>query len=130
MYRIWDSMKKCWLKNDIYVTPQIDIVQAIPYKKRKPDIKKLTLLSERKFICHLYTNVTDKNKVGIYEGDILKFNDEIIGVVTYISNSLSFLLLDYKEKKYYELTEQICNQCEVAGNVCENGDFILPDVGK
>lgn len=78
-----------------------------------------------------FTGLKDKNGVEIYEGDIVKFHNDVqsySGVVTYMNTYGSFVIMtegkytypfDYIETWYCEL-----NELEVIGNIYENKELL------
>lgn len=127
MYRVWDKEKYCWAK-DVFLSPNGDIVSVKPHKW-KSDTYKTDLKPDNKFIVQYSTNITDKHNKEIYEGDIIKTNFGVTGVILYVPDRLGFLLMDYENSKYYILTELRCKQCKIIGNIMENSELIPYYVG-
>lgn len=65
-----------------------------------------------------YTGLRDKNGKEIYEGDILKFKDEIIEPIK--AKPTGFIGLDM----FSELSDPGLKNTEVIGNVYENKDLL------
>ncbi len=122
MYRVWNHKGKCWVR-DVYIAPNMDIVQTEPYK-RKRDVVKTRLLPDNRFTVHSSIGVNDKNGTLLFEGDIVKSSTNMIGIITYASEKLAYIILDFKEHKYYPLNTERCGSIEVIGNVCENPDIV------
>ena len=66
----------------------------------------------------------DKTDKTVYEGDILKINKNIIGVVSYSTDLAAYVLLEYKSNKYYPLSSDICKQSRIIGNIIDNEDLL------
>ena len=69
-YRIYDSMEKTWVKDNIYLAPD-----GILYEKRKSffGITKLNIIDNiHRYIIHKAIKLYDKNYDYIYEGDLLE----------------------------------------------------------
>ena len=123
MYRIWNHKNKCWVRDEIYVAPNMDIVQIEPYKRRR-DIVKRRLLPDNRFTIHSSIGADDKNGIHLFEGDIVKSSTNLIGIITYVPEKLAYVILDFKELKYYPLNTERCSSVEIIGNVCENPDIV------
>ena len=125
MYRVYNHEKKEWVRNDVYLSPNNDLYVA---KKNLFGKEKLGLVSDKKFTWHKDIGLTDMHDVVIFEGDICKNEEkDIMGVVTYIPSHASYYLLDDRTLKYYPLTEEVCNELEIVGNVIENQDMLPQD---
>lgn len=123
-YRVWNKEESCWV-DEVFLTPNGEVISVEPHRW-KSDIYKTDLKPDNKFIVQHSINITDKNNTEIYEGDIVQTEFDVIGVIVYVPDRLSFILIDFKENKFYILTELRCKQCEIIGNVMENIDLV-PD---
>lgn len=121
MYRVYDKKKRRFIREEFYISPDGDLYI---YKANLFGYRKLSLTPESRYVAQNGVGVTDINGVNIFEGDIIKSVSGIIGLVTYVKEKLSYVLLDYKEEKYYPLGEWICNQVKVIGNVFENLELL------
>ena len=123
MYRVFDSLKHCWVKKNIYLAPNNDLFVST---KTLFGAEKLSLVSDNRYIWHKDIGLNDKNNVRIFEGDICKVEHlDIIGVIAYIPEYASYCLLDDKNLKYYLLGEDRCKDIEVIGNVFDNQDLLV-----
>lgn len=121
-YRVYDSKKKEWVREGIYISPINDIYTS---KKTLFGTEKLSLVSNNRYICHRDIGLTDKNYVLIFEGDICKAEEiDVIGVIAYAPEIASYCLLDDKNFKYYPLGKDRCKQLEVVGNVFDTPELI------
>ena len=126
MYRVYDTQKKKWLKYDVYLMPNGDL-----YKLEKPIFRKrntLRQLSADRYVYHRDIGLYDKNDVLIYQGDIVKANineDEYINAeVAYVEHVASYVILDFKEGRYYSLGTEECSHLEVIGNVFDTPELL------
>ena len=126
MYRVYDTQKKKWLKYDVYLMPNGDL-----YKLEKPIFRKrntLRQLSTDRYVYHRDIGLYDKNDVLIYQGDIVKANineDEYINAeVAYVEHIASYVILDFKEGRYYSLGTEECSHLEVIGNVFDTPELL------
>ena len=107
-----------------------------------PEYKYASTMSPAQLIgCHMelvipetvcqYTGLTDKNGRKIFEGDIVRYIDEVIGSekvdeVKYNEAHAAFCRL-HKSKmglQYLWLDEAVANKCEVIGNIFDNPELI------
>lgn len=121
-YRVWNKEQSCWV-DEVFLSPNGDVISVEPHKW-KSDTYKTDLKPDNKFIVQHSINTTDKNNKVIYEGDAVRTDFGVVGVIVYVPDRLSFLLIDFKNDKFYVLTELRCKQCEVIGNVVENPELV------
>lgn len=81
----------------------------------------LTEFSVDKKTIGQYTGLKDKNGKEIYEGDIVKIQNELC-IVEYNYNAFGLKVID--KTKPYGWVEFIVCKCEVIGNIYENADLL------
>lgn len=130
MYRVYDTKKKRWVKESIYLSPNNDLSTST---KALFGAEKLSLVSNQRYILHKDIGLQDINGKFIFEGDIAKveINDEsdqtttlVTGLVAYHIDHASYYLFDYLNSKYYPLNSDICKYLEVIGNIFDNDDLL------
>ena len=122
MFRVFDKVKNCWVKDEIYLSSNNDLFIS---KNILFGLKKLSLVSEYRYTYHRSTDLYDKNKVMIFEGDICKIEHlNVVGLIAYIPELVTYCLLDDESLKYYPLDEYRCRQIEIMGNIFENKNLI------
>lgn len=83
-----------------------------------------------------YIELQDKNNKEIYEGDILKFEDGLIGVVVFNGGAFSCDMWSKSNPSplyhWYNFCNIGCSKItpEIIGNVYENPDIITQEVSK
>ena len=125
MYRVYDNKEKCWVRDDFFISPNGDMYVHDKHSFLKFS-HKLVLVPEQRFIVQHSIGMNDKNGKTIFEGDICKIiARNVIGVIAYVPQFVSYCLLDEQNMRYYPMYEKlICEQVEVIGNVCENNDLL------
>lgn len=123
MFKVFDTKEKLWIKEGILLSPNNDLNQI---KKSIFGNNKLFLIPNHRYAIVQDIGLEDMRGNLIYEGDILSDEkDNIIGLVVYIPNEASFVLLDYRTDTYYYLGTDICkNKFIIIGNNFENADLL------
>ncbi len=109
LFRIWEKAYICWgTVNDI------------------PDMKEV----DPETVCQ-YTGLIDKNGRKIFEGDVVRYTDEVIGEekvdeVKYNETHAAFCRLHKREMglQYLFIDEAIADRCEVIGNIFDNPELL------
>ena len=129
-YRIYDKVLENWITKDVYLTPYGQLVVA---EQAFFNNIKLKSADPNRYILHRSSELYDKYFTLIFEGDVVKVKfpnveEEVYMLVAYNSETASFILLDYKNLKFYELmlldNSDCCEHIEVIGNTIENRDLI------
>lgn len=96
---------------------------GLPNKHLRADVDPST-------VCQ-YTGLTDKNGRKIFEGDIVRYTDEVIGKekvdeIKYNETHAAFCRLHKSEMglQYLLIDEAIANKIEVIGNIFDNPELI------
>lgn len=142
-YRVWNNKIKNWVAQDIYLTPYGELVTT---EKSFFGRVKLKSVNPDDYILHRSTDMFDRYDTLIFEGDIVevKFPNEegkfeeveekTYMMVAHNPDSASFILLDYKNLKFYDLkildNPERCEYLEVIGNVKNNPELIKSDWTK
>lgn len=118
-YRVYDNEKKCWIKDNIYLSPDGDLFLI---KKSAFGWTKVPLsLSEERYVYHRAIDLWDKNNVRIYEGDYIQAQVEedksVVGLVTFAHELSSYIILCVDSDVFYTLGSEVTNHIQVVGNV-------------
>ena len=131
MFRVYDTKKRKWLKENIYLTPNYDLYMS---KKNLFGIERLKLLQDSHYVYHRAIDLFDKNEQLIYEGDYLKCKvseDKIVyGLVTYAIELSAYVILCVDSDEFYTLGSEVCEFIEVVGNVFDGYDGEESDGNK
>lgn len=122
MYRVFDTVGRRWVREGIYLSPNNDLYIS---KKALFGTKKLSLVSDNRYIWHRDIGLVDKNKKLVFEGDICKCKDgAFTGVVSYVHEHAAYYLLDNEHMTYYPLGAEYMDKVEVIGNVLEDQNLL------
>lgn len=119
-YRVYDKKKKRWVKDDIYLTPDGELLQST----KSLFGNKLTFVSQDRFVYQKAIELNDKNDVPIYIGDYLEAkvaeDKTIRGMVTFASELSAYIILSFDTDEYFTLGTEVCEFIEVIGNVFDD----------
>ena len=127
-YRVYDTEKKQWVKDNIYLNPDDELFLI---KKSIFGMVKIPLvLDADRYICHKDIELADRTGREVFEGDYIRAivgkvdeNDENsedkieIGLVTYAHELSAYIILCTGSDTFYTLGNSVCEYIEVIGNV-------------
>lgn len=127
LFRVYDEDEKKWVEDNIYLTPNGDLVMI---KKVMGFAKIPIVLDQGRYIYHKMINLQDVDNTEVFEGDYLlaRVDDEkeVVGLVTFAEELSSYIILDVNDNKYYPLGSDIKEFIRVIGNVfdgCEDKNY-------
>ena len=123
MFRVYDTKGKRWIREGVFLSPNDDLSETKKFMFSK---SKLSLIPDCRYVVTRDIGTYDKNGTLIYEGDILKSDkNDIVGLVVYIPDKATFVLLDYRKNKFYSLGTGICkDRLVIIGNNFENPELL------
>ena len=117
MYRVYDKKRKKFVQNDIYLTPDGELIES----KKGLFGNRLTFVQEDRYVFQKSIELADKNKKDIYIGDHIKAqvseNKTVTGIVTFAPELSSYIILCFDTDEYFTLGTQVCDLIEIVGNV-------------
>lgn len=120
MFRVYDKEEKCWVNNDIYMSPS-PRNNLYVLKKSIFGITKLELTPVGRYTYHRSIHLYDKNDKLIFEGDYIKAqvsDDRVVtGMVAYAHELSAYVILCFECDEYFTLGTEVCKYIEVVGNV-------------
>ena len=125
-YRVYDTEKKCWVKDNIYLSPNDELFRI----KRSVfgRIKKPILLTQDRYVYHNDIELCDKNNNPIYIGDYIKAQVEedktVIGLVCYAYEISAYIILCADSNEYFTLGSEVCELIEIIGNVFDGYEVV------
>jgi len=121
VYRVYDRLSNKWLSPfEVCELPNGDLCSL---KKTLFGNYKMKLLADSQYIRHRCTGNVDRNRKLVYEGDICCHVSNVTGIITYLTELSSFVLLDHKTTQYFHLPEQVYKDITVIANVCDNPEI-------
>ena len=118
-YRVYDTKKKFWLKDNIYLNPDGELFLI---KKSMFGMVKVPLaLSQDRYIYHKAIDLWDKNQRQVYEGDYIQAqvseDKSVVGLVAFAVELSSWVILCVDSDEFYTLGSDVSSEIEVIGNV-------------
>ena len=117
MYRVFDKKKKKFVQDNIFLTPEGELVES----KKSIFGDKLTFVDQDRYVFQKAIDLEDKNSVLIHIGDYVKAqvaeDRQIIGLVTFAEELSAYVILCFDTDEYFTLGTDVCNLIEVVGNV-------------
>lgn len=119
MYRVYDKKKKKFIQDNIFLTPDGDLVES----KKSIFGNKLTFIDQNRFVYQKSIDLHDKNKKLIFVGDYIKAqvseDRKIVGIVTFAEELSAYIILCFETDEFFTLGTDVCEFIEVIGNVFE-----------
>lgn len=126
-YRVYDSEKECWVKDNIYLNPDGElflIKQSLFGMVKVP----LVLDSER-YVYHRAIDLWDKDKNLVYEGDYILAkideNKSVIGMVAYAQDLSAYVILVESTQEFFTLGSEVTEFIQVIGNVFDGYEEVV-----
>lgn len=118
-FRVYDSEKKEWVKDNIYLNPDGELFLI---KKSIFGMVKVPLtLSQDRYIYHKAIDLWDKNQSQVHEGDYVKAqvseDKSVVGLVAFAIELSAWVILCVDSDEFYTLGSEYTELIEVVGNV-------------
>ena len=117
MFRVYDKKKKKWVTDNVYLTPDGELVES----KKSIFGGKLMFTTEDRYVFQQAIDLYDKNNKQIFIGDYLEAkvsNDRIVrGVVTFAQELSAFIIVCFDSDEYFTLGTDVCELIMIVGNV-------------
>ena len=125
MYRVYDNLRKKWVKENIFMSPDGNLYILKENNKFIFNNVRPTLLSDDdRYICHKSIELYDKEDTLVYEGDYIKAkvsedkeDKTVIGIVAYAHELSSYVILCVNSDEFYTLGSEVTEYIKVIGNV-------------
>ena len=119
MFRVYDTEKKKWVKDNIYLNPkgELFLIKKSIFGKVKIPLA----LSQDKYIYHKAIDLWDKNQKQVHEGDYIRANvaedKNVIGLVAFAAELSAYVILCVDSDEFYTLGSETTEFIEIIGNV-------------
>ena len=128
-YRVYDTEKKCWIKDNVYLSPDGDLF--LIKRSTLGWIKLPFALSQERYTYHKAINLWDRNDVHVFEGDYIQAQIEedksVIGLVVFAHELSAYIILCVDSDTFYTLGSEVTNHIQVIGNVFEGYKEVKQD---
>lgn len=122
MYRVYDKVKKCFVKDNVYLAPNTENDLYILKKDIFGHYKLESVLSDR-YEWNRDIGLYDSKGVLVFEGDFLeaRVSDDrtVQGVVTYATELSSYIILCFDCDEFFTLGSEVTEYIRIIGNVFE-----------
>ena len=119
-YRVYDKKKKRFVTDNIYLTPEGDLVES----KKSLWGNKMTFVDQNRYVYQRYIGLVDRENHPIFIGDYLEAvvaDDEIIvGIVTFAEELSSYIIWCFENEKWFTLGTDVCDRIRIIGNVFDD----------
>lgn len=128
-YRVYDNEKKCWIKDNIYLSPEGDLFLI---KKSTFGFTKVPItLSQERYVYHKAIDLWDKENVQVHEGDYIQAqvdeNKSVVGLVAFAHELSSYVILCVDSDEFYTLGSEVTKYIQVIGNVFDGYEEVKQD---
>lgn len=127
-FRAWDKEQKKML--DVSMAGNRNFMVGNPWKFMDDGSDTTLYLHTEKYILMQYTNLKDRKGTEIYEGDIVKhrgFGDHPFYTTSIEWEDAGWVNRYHDTWETGELHSSTVTDCEVIGNIYENGDLLKED---
>lgn len=118
MFRVYNTEKKQWVKDDIYLNPNGELFLI---KQSLFGWVKIPMALDDRYIYHRDIGLYDKNQNMVFEGDYIRArvaeDKEEIGLVSYAHELSAYVILCVDNDTFYTLGSETTEFIEVIGNV-------------
>ena len=119
MFRVYDTEKHQWLKDNIYLSPDGELYKI---KQGILGLTKVPLaLDGERYIYHRAIDLYDKNRKQVCEGDYIQAqvaeDKSVVGLVVFAAELSSWVILCVDSDEFYTLGSSVSTEIQVIGNV-------------
>jgi len=118
-YRAWDTINKTMITEGLAIT--MDGKFSLLTSRQGDGALEHRLIKDGIFIFMQYTGLNDKNKVEIYSGDIIRFEDGVTGEVSMQFYSWVIQVKEGKHTLWDMFFDHV--ELEVIGNIYNNPEL-------
>ena len=122
-FRVWDKQDECYAYSN---NSDVDLLYIetdgnLTYGVYSNDYEDMIYIPESEVIIEQCTGLKDKNGQLIYEGDLIKIDDDV-AVIKWSDYYARFMLESSEDNFDFETT--YAEECKVIGNIHENADLL------
>lgn len=118
MFRVYDNVEKCWIKDDVYLNTDGELYLI---KRSRLGQSKMVKLSQERYIYHKAIDLWDKENIRVFEGDYIQAQvDEgvsKVGLVAFAHELSAYVILCVDSDEFYTLGSEVKEHINVCGNV-------------